>query len=85
MRGGVCVVACWILSSALGVAAVYNESIFTELYPRPWFAVDRPDIPSLASNGLILRQNTVTPRDFAQNVVLGIANQRRNDVRGVAR
>ena len=62
--------------------AVYNDSIFSAAnnYPRPWFAVDPDQIPALASNGLILRQNTITPSVFAQNVVLGIANQRRNDV-----
>ena len=63
--------------------AVYNNSVFNKgnYYPVPWWAVASSDVPAIASNALILRQNTITPNEFAQNVVLGIANNQRNDVR----
>ena len=72
----------WLACTLLSVGAVYNDSIFSaqNLYPRPWFAVDPGQIPDVANNGLILRQNTITPIAFAQNVLLGIANQQRNEV-----
>lgn len=62
--------------------AVYNISIFNKgnYYPTPWWAVAPTDVNTIASNALILRQNTITPNDFAQNVVLGIANNQRDEV-----
>ena len=74
------VIACYVPAPS---AAIYNDSIFSaeNLYPRPWFAVDPPQVAAVATNGLILRQNTILPQEFAKNVILGIANQQRNEAR----
>ena len=63
-------------------AVGYDDSIFSasQYYPTVWWAVATTDVPTLASNALILRQNENIPVDFAQNIVSGIANTQRNEV-----
>ena len=72
----------WVLPLCGALPFAYNESIFSRgnNYPRAWYTLLPQDIPQVANDGLILRQNSITPRDFAQSVVLGIANGRRNQV-----
>lgn len=69
-----------VLLACAAVGAAYDESIFSSAnnYPRVWYTLLKGDIPTVANNGLILRQNSITPNDFAQNVVLGLANGQRN-------
>ena len=62
--------------------AAYNDSIFNagNYYPGVWWSVAKTDVPAIASNALILRQNTIEPDNFAKNVILGIANNQRDAV-----